>query len=91
MKFGKKTPRKEWTDFGELQDLLDNLKMNDTDFMRVGGCSSTTFYRWRNKGKVPAVMLSTIKEQIAKYFYNQYKEKMKIIWGDDEKLPTYLL
>ncbi len=84
MNFRKKRPRKEWTDFCELQDLLDKLKMTDTDFIRISCCASSTFYIWRRKGKVPAAMLSTIREEMAKYFKNEYDKKCEMIWGKDE-------
>lgn len=82
MGYRKKIPRKEWTGFDELQVLLDNLKMSDTDFMMITGCASSTFYIWKRKGKVPANMLSKLKEEMAKYFKAEYDRKCEILWGE---------
>lgn len=84
MRFRKKIPRKEWTGFDELQDLLDKLQMTDTNFIMITGCASSTFYIWKRKGKVPANILSKLKEEMAKYFKSEYDRKCQIIWGKDE-------
>lgn len=77
----RKIPKKQWTSFDEIYELQEKLKMNDLDFMAIANCSSPTFYRWRLKGKAPAIRLAAIREELAKYYKGQYDEKMRIVWG----------
>lgn len=81
MRIRRKIPRKEWTSFSEVEDLQEKLQMNDIDFIMIANCSSSQFYRWKKKYKVPAKVLSTIREELAKYFKSEYDRKCEIIWG----------
>lgn len=84
MNFNEKTPRKEWTTFEEVEELQKKLGLNDINFIKISCCSSSQFYRWKAKYKVPVRVLSTIRESMARYFKSEYDKKCKLIWGDDD-------
>ncbi len=81
MRYRRKILRKEWTSFEEVYGLQKRLKLNDAEFIRIAGCSESSFYRWETKGLVPATTLAIIREEMAKYFKDEYDEKCKAIWG----------
>lgn len=81
MRIRKKIPRKEWTTFDEVIDLQEKLNLNDTDFMMISGCASSTFYLWRRKGKVPANNLAAIRLEMIEYFRAEFDKKCKLILG----------
>lgn len=84
MRIRKKIPRKEWTSFSEVEELIEKLQISDIDFIMIANCSSSSFYLWKRKYQVPANVLSIIREELAKYFKSEYDKKCEIIWGRHE-------
>jgi len=81
----EKVCNKEWTTFDKCEELLENLNLKNSDFMRITNTPEGTFYLWKRKYKIPMTAISAVKEQLARYYYKEYQKKLSFIWNDTDE------
>jgi hypothetical protein len=76
--------KKNHCDFVEIEvayNLMEKLGLkNKEEFARMCGLTGRTqFYRWEKKGRMPAIRLNTLKEELMRVFKKEFDDKCKIL------------